>query len=418
MFRSWFDLSHDPVERRRHLSTAACFLLVATNVVALLILAAASPYTGDSETLPTGYLALGLFGCSFLLSATIVPLAVLRAQDRLKDYLRVSLVGPVVSTPLTVIAVVYLDFGARGWLGANLIGALLTMPVGIYALRDQWTRKVSTTHLRSLISWTLPLVPHGVSHWALVTSDRLILIRSVSLKDVGVYNVGYQAGMIVGLLITALNNVVMTEYGRAVADARLRARLPRIVTYQTAVVAGLGLATALLGPPLVTLLLPAQFIDAGRVIPWVGLGYTFFGWYLIPADRIIILAGDVKHVWVATAAAATTSVCLNVIFVPHGGILAAAIVTAASYLLLLCGISLYAWLHHPSHGAYEWKWLGLIAAGSGLIYGLAVLTSPEAAVGALATRAVWLVGCGIALYCLVRRHVRRVPVNPAEAQRP
>lgn len=407
VFRSWYALSATPLERRRHLSTAASFLLLASNAVALLILVTASRYTNHSDALPTSYLALGLFACSMLLSATIVPLAVLRAQDRLRDYLRVSLVGPAVSVPLTLVAVVWLDLGARGWLGANLIGALLTMPVALHALRDQWTVKLSKVHLRSLISWTVPLVPHGVSHWSLVTSDRLILARSVSLKDLGVYNVGYQAGMIVALLITALNNVVMNEYGRAVTDNQMRGRLPRIVSYQTAIVTGLGLTAALLGPPLLTLLLPTQYGDAGQVLPWVALGYVFFGWYLVPANRIVILAGDVRRLWVASAAAAITSVSLNVAFVPRGGMMAAAVVTAVSYLVLFSSLSLYAWRRHPSDSAYEWRWLGLIVGGAVFTYVLAVLTSPGTAVGDFLTRLSWLSGCIIVLYCLARHHLRR-----------
>jgi len=372
-------------------------------MLALLALALALPYTTSSDKLPTTYLALALFASAVLISATVVPLGVLRAQDRLRDFMRVSLVGPTISIPLTVVAVVGLDLGARGWLAANLIGSLATLPVAACALREHWTRRLSRRHLRSLVAWIVPFVPHGIAHWTLAASDRVILAAYVSLTDLGVYNVGYQLALSLALLYAALNNVFSTDYGRAINDAVERSRLPRLVTYQVLVTAGLGLVVALLAPPAIAVLLPDQFEAAGKVVPWVALGYVFYGLYYVPMNRIVILRGDVGRVWVPTSIAAVANVGLNLAFVPSGGILAAAMSTAGSYLVLLVVMSLYSKRYHPMPGGIEWRIIALILGGLGALYGFAVLTSPQDPAFVLGWRLACLVACCVAVMCLGRR---------------
>ena len=396
VFRSWFALADDHQERRRYVSTAAISLLLLPNALAVLVVLLALPYTTGSDKLPTSYLALALFAGSVVISTTVVPLSVLRAQDRLRDFVRVSLVGPAISVPVSVVAVIGFDLGARGWLAANIIGGLATLPFAAVALRDQWRPGVSRRHLRSLAAWALPSVPHGLAHWTLATSDRIILASWVTLSQLGVYNVGYQFALVLPLLYTAMNNAFSSDYGRAITDTAHRSRLPRLVTYQIFLTVAFGLIISLLAPPLIAVTLPEQFQAAQRIVPWIALGYIFFGLYFIPMNRIVILGGDVSRSWVPTSIAAIVNVLLNLAFVPGGGILAAAIITAVSYLVMLAMMSLYAWRYHPMQGGIEWRIVLGALGGLGLVYVVAVVASPGDATLALCWRSACVLACGIA----------------------
>ena len=291
VFRSWFALADDHQERRRYVSTAAISLLLLPNALAVLVVLLALPYTTGSDKLPTSYLALALFAGSVVISTTVVPLSVLRAQDRLRDFVRVSLVGPAISVPVSVVAVIGFDLGARGWLAANIIGGLATLPFAAVALRDQWRPGVSRRHLRSLAAWALPSVPHGLAHWTLATSDRIILASWVTLSQLGVYNVGYQFALVLPLLYTAMNNAFSSDYGRAITDTAHRSRLPRLVTYQIFLTVAFGLIISLLAPPLIAVTLPEQFQAAQRIVPWIALGYIFFGLYVHTNEQDRYLGG-------------------------------------------------------------------------------------------------------------------------------
>lgn len=412
VFRSWYVLADDEIERRRYLSTAAFAVLAVTNALALLAVVLALPYTAASSTLPTSYLALALFGSAMVISVSVIPLGVLRAQDRLRAFLRVSLIGPITSTPLMIIAVVGLDMGARGWLLANLIGAFITLPFATLALREQWTSRLSRKHLRDLVAWAVPFIPHGVAHWTLATSDRMILASFVSITQLGVYNIGYQLAMGLSLLYTALNNVVSSNYGRAIGDAVQRARLSRLVSYQVLVTVGLGLFVALLTPPAMALLLPPEFDAAQEVVPWVALGYVFFGLYLVPMNIIVILGGDTKLVWLPTSIAAVTNVSLNLLLVPSGGIVAAAINTAASYLVMLVTMSLYGCRYHPLPGGVAWRKLLLALGAAAAVYAFAVAMSPEDSARALVWRSACLVPCGVGGFWYAMRVAKAASAGP------
>ena len=71
------------------------------------------------------------------MAATTVPLALLRAQQRLRDYIVVSSCLAGATAVLTVTLVVVLDRGVTGWLlamiGANfatLVAAVVVVPWG------------------------------------------------------------------------------------------------------------------------------------------------------------------------------------------------------------------------------------------------------------------------------------------------
>jgi O-antigen/teichoic acid export membrane protein len=101
--------------------------------------------------------------------------------------------------------------------------------------------------------------------------------------------------------------------------------------------------------------LPPSYALAAQIIPPVALGFVFFGWYLIPMDTIVLVAGRTRWIFICTAAAAATNVMLNLLLVPTFGVMAAAINTAIGYAVLLAFVVLYGRSQPSSRVAYDWR---------------------------------------------------------------
>ena len=393
IFRTYFRLAGDPRERDSFISTLAVFLFVVPTLLTVAVMLTVLPFIDNWNALPTEFALIGLLATSTYVSATVLPLALLRAEERLGDYLKITAFHLITYTGLTVILVVGFDAGVRGWLISYLVTSILLFPIGIAVSRRYWTTRLSPRHLLAALAFGLPLVPHLFAHWGLSLSDRAILSAWVDASELGVYNLGYQIGASASLFIVAMNRSILPAYGRALTNQAARLSLTRLVTYQVLLVAFAGLATALLGPPAVRFVMPETYSRAADVIPWIALGSVFYGLYVIPMNTVSMIAGETRWVWLATLLAATVNVTLNLLFVPVWGIMAAAINTVIGYAVLFLIIGTYAQWRHGGVLAYEWRRIGVGLGLAGAIYVAAVMTTPGSGeLGGLSAlgRACWL----------------------------
>jgi O-antigen/teichoic acid export membrane protein len=202
---------------------------------------------------------------------------------------------------------------------------------------------------------------------------------------VGIYGLAYQLTAVVTVLAVAVNQAVMPRYARATSPA-LTAELRTLVTSQALVIGFVGLSTAVLGPPLVHLILPPSYQMAAEIVPPIALGFVFFGWYLIPMDSIVLVAGRTRWIFVCTLVAAGTNIALNLVLIPRFGVMAAAVNTAVGYAVLLVLVMLFSWRQTDSRPPIDWPPILLGCGTIAVAYALAVLVTPEPNLLALTTR--------------------------------
>lgn len=386
VFRSYVRLRDQPVEQTRFINTVGAFVLVVPLVVAVVAAVGLSSPMEAWFNVPRSGVALGFVGAALAIAATVVPLAVLRAQERLRDYVRLSGVQVLVTVGLTFGFVVILRWGVLGWMLALACSAGILLLRGLAVLGHRWSRDLDPRHLAAALAFGLPMVPHALAHWGLSLSDRAILAAFLDSAEVGIYYVAYQFGMPISVIAIALTQAVQPLYAEAsLADDR-HPELARSASHQVVTTGFLTMAVALLGPPAVLGFLPGSYAAAAPLIPWIALGHGLFGLYFVPMNAITLLSGRNQWVWIVTVTAALANVGLNLLFVPRIGATAAAVNTAVGYAILLVGVSVY--MHRIVDQPVRFEWsrisLGLIIIVAAAI--AAVVISPVDPVLALLTR--------------------------------
>ena len=197
-------------------------------------------------------------------------------------------------------------------------------------------------NIREVLAFGIPLIPHAFAHWGLAVSDRAVLGAFLPASVVGTYYVAYLAVLPVSLTGIAISQATQPLYPPAAASSAARLRLGRVVAVHFAAVAFVAIAVALLGPPLIVLLLPGEFAQAAAFTPWLAAGAGLFGLYLLPMSVVTLVMGRTNRVWLITSGAAALNVSLNLLLVPQLGAVAAAINTVAGYAVLLAGVTVYA----------------------------------------------------------------------------
>jgi O-antigen/teichoic acid export membrane protein len=243
--------------------------------------------------------------------------------------------------------------------------------------------------VRGAVRFGTTLVPHAFALWALLLIDRAVLIGLVSARELGIYSLAATVGVPVAIAVQSLNQAMMPAYANAGINSGQRDHLSDLIVVQITGVLVICLAGALLGGPLLQIMAPATYGSAAPLVAWIVLGYVFLGLYFVPMNGITLGAGRSGFVWTVSALGAATNVALLVIFVPRGGITAAAIASAGAYAVLLVAIAVYA--RRPENPA-RYRWSHLVPAGAvaGAVYVAARLTTPDTGAISLAVRGTWI----------------------------
>lgn len=387
-FRCYFALRDDRERQRRFVTTAWIFLLVVPPAAAALITLAAAPVLADNDVVPVGELALAMAGAAVFVSATVVPLAFLRAEERLRDFVVLTATTAITTAAFTLIAVVPLDGGVAGWLIAVVAANVVTLGVSVRVMPLRLSTGLDRTLLLGALAVGLPLVPHVLSHWGLGISNRVVLSGIVSTSEVGIYALAANIALPVAIVMQSMGNAVMPTYARASSGATELTALRGVMIVQFLVVLAITTLGTLLGPIAVRYLAPPEYSAAAELVPWITLGYGLLGLYFLPMNAVVLTEGRTGKVWIVTLGAAGINLVCLLLLVPPLGLVGAAMSVTIGYLFLLFGVAIYS--NGPGNPVrYEWGRLvrGVLVCAA--IYAAAVATSDADTVMDACIRAGW-----------------------------
>jgi len=347
VFRQFFALKHDETTRRTFLSTVGTFALVVPTLITLVLAAMSVIFVSSGSTLDRFALGIGFLAAGSMVFGSVIVLPLLRVERRLGPFVAFSSLSIFSTVILTMIFVVGFKWVPSGWFLAQLVGALIALPYGLKIFKPHWTPRLDGVVLKEALRFGTPLVPHQVAHWSLSIADRAILSFFVSPALVGIYSMGYQITSVMGNVLTSANQTLMPEYASMVGrNNQSNGLLRRSATFQLVFSAFLAVGASLVLPPVMRLILPPEYGAAAELVPWIALGYFFFGAYYVPMNMLTLVNGDTKWNWVFTVLAGAIASGLNFFLIPVWGIKAAAIITACGYAFLFTLLSVYGHLKH------------------------------------------------------------------------
>jgi O-antigen/teichoic acid export membrane protein len=397
--RSYFHSAADPKRRQDQIDSVWRFLVIYPLIASLALAAAVWPFLGSGKSISGLDFSLMLFASAVNTTATTLPLAVLRARQDLRGYLWITGITALGTPAVTAVLVVVLHGGVRGWFLALLLVNLAALVTAMFVMPWRPQRHINWRIVRGGVLFSLPLIPHFISSWALQLADRLVIAGIVSSAQLGIYSLASNLGSPILMLVQALNQGFIPSYAKAGAESGHENELYNVVTLQITAVVGLTLAGAMLGMSAVSLLTPHSYHSAAPLVPWIVLGYGFVGVYYVPMSGATVGAGRRNFAWVASAASAATNIALLVLFVPRYGVHAAAVASAIGYLVLL--VLMVIWAHARNNPVkYDWLQIGPVILLGVLAYVGATFTAPQGPLAAIGVQLAWLLAFASAVVVL------------------
>lgn len=262
---------------------------------------------------------------------------------RYSSFLKISAFNAVANMGISVLLImtVFRNDRATGRILGNVIPVTVIACVIIWYFWRKAAPRFDLKYTKFAVSYSLPLIPHGISQVILAQFDRIMIKELIGPSQAGIYSFAYNIFSIINVTSNSLDNV----WGPWFYERMEQKDYGSIKKYSSKYAFGMlmfSVMVMLAAPELVKILGAREYWDAMySVIPIVIGGYFMF-LYTLPSSVEYYYA-KTKFIAIGTGMAALINIVLNVIFIRQFGYLAAAYTTLVTYLLYFVFHYLIAW---------------------------------------------------------------------------
>jgi len=247
----------------------------------------------------------------------------------------------IMKTCIEIALIVFFSFSGYGLYGvlfSIIINESITLLIMLFFIFSYaGIKKPDFSLLKPYLVFGLPLIPITLARFVIDSSDRYVIGFYMGAEKVGIYSAAYGIGIIPLVLSTYLVYVLgPTVYN--LYDNGLIEKTRMYLSYSWKYLLMLSIPSAfglsILSKPLLQNMTTSTFVSDGvYIIPLVVLCIVFWGMEQIFGVSLLIFKRR-KIFVIAFICGAVTNFVLNILLVPHYGIIAAAITTLVAYILI------------------------------------------------------------------------------------
>lgn len=323
--RKYYDFD-DPDNHIGEFITSCLLLLIASTLLVLLVVVPLSPWISELLGLSRQWVVVGvgLAFCNFLISLRMGQWQV--RKEPLK-YGAFQISRSILDVSLSLTLVVLLTLGVTGRITGMTFTAGVFAVIALILLYQDGLIKKSwrPEYIKEAASFGVPLIPHIMGGFLLMTVDRAVIGSVLGLDAAGYYMVAAQIAGILGIALDSVNKAyVPWLFEKLKRDEETEKLIVVKVTYVyyaiLLFIAALGFAA---GGWFLLLVAGQNYEPAAQIVAWLILGKTFHGFYLM-VTNYIFYAKKTKYLAYSTIFAGILNIVLMLQFLKYFGILGAA----------------------------------------------------------------------------------------------
>jgi len=311
------------------------FILMASTITVAMLMTVFGSQVSKISQVPAGWLwaVVVVSACQFLIS---IYLVLLQGQVKPLSYGSFQILQTALNVGVSLYLVIGMGMGWRGSvLGQVTAFVIFACIAFVSLLRNGWLRfRIEPAYIKQALKFGVPLIPHAFSGFLMSMTDRIFITNMVGIADTGIYSVGNQVGMIIGLLAASFNTAYVPWLFQRLNrnDEGMKRKIVHLTYYYYAVILAGALVLALGAPLFMRLFVGASFAGATAYIVWFALANAFNGMYLMVTNYIFYT--EKTHLLATvTFATAALSIPLTYLMIRHFGAIGAAQAATVTFFL-------------------------------------------------------------------------------------
>jgi len=264
---------------------------------------------------------------------SVVVMAQLRLHQRSGIYAILTVTGLLIGVFFNVYFVAIMRRNVEGLVLAGLLTAVVSSLLQAIFFIRQLKPVFDFVILRRLLVFGVPLVPFGIMQFMMMSGNRYFLNYYATTSDVGLFSLGYQFGMIVYFLISAVQFAWPPQLYSIAKQPNAEQVLSKMLTYYLVVVGYICIALSVLAKDLLAIIATPSFYPAHSVVPLVAFSMLAYG-VMFMTNSGLEVKNKTKYMNYSIIAAITLNVGLNLWLIPLFGMIGAAWASFLSYVIL------------------------------------------------------------------------------------
>lgn len=347
-------------DRKTVVSTTVVVLLVTSLTTTILILMFSEQLSLWIMKSP-GYVSYMKIAAFILLFDALGNLGylILRAEERSILFSIFRIARFLLEMGFNIYFVVFQKAGVMGILYTFLIASFLNLLAMLPILWPYLGLRFKPQLAKQMLSFGLPLLPHGLAYATIEMIDRFLLPELLDKDALGVYGANYKFGILLLFLVNAFKTAWQPFFLKIAKQNNAREIYSRVLTY---FVIGAGLIVLFGSLFLENLLrirwfgefyfLNPPFWGGISIIPIILVSYIFYGIYVILTPGFYITKKS-NYMILFTGSGALVNIVSNLYLLPRMGFEGAAWATLISYLAMALSIYVISNRIYPIH--IEWR---------------------------------------------------------------
>lgn len=217
-------------------------------------------------------------------------------------------------------------------LGAMIPTLVVALVVYIYlARRGRWC--IQRQHVRYSLEFGVPLIPHNLSHMVLSSADKIMINSMISASASGIYSLVYTLGMMIQVVLEAMNNVYAPWLFRQLKQGK-KDDVCYVQKYYLLLYCAVTIGVLTISPEIIKIVGSEAYWEGIPMVMWVVYA-TFINFTYTLYVNVEFFYKRTMLISTGTIIAAIVNVVLNGMFLKQYGYLFGAISTLISYVALL-----------------------------------------------------------------------------------
>jgi O-antigen/teichoic acid export membrane protein len=365
--RFYFD-DKDPAHRRdviTHVFYVKCLYpaLLLGGLIALMPWISSAIMGGDGYTI---YFDIGV-ATLFFTNLSDLPFTLMRLEHRPWTFTSFTVARVLIQVPMAVVFLAVFDWGPAGYLGANLVTAVIlniaALPFYAPRLRFLWDRPL----MRSMLAFAIPAMFTAISFFFLKLSDRFFLLNYQGIAVVGLYTVATSLSQPLYIVGMAFRMAwPQWHYAKLNEPEKHKHMVSRSSTYFMAFNGALLVLIGFYLPLVIHVLLNEDFWSVGPTTFVLTLSVALYNLYFIFWIGANVAKKN-RLIPVITIVASAVNIGLNFLLVPQYGMWAAAWTHTLGFGILAVLVYFVSNRYYPI--PYEWRRLVIVALATALTLG-------------------------------------------------
>ena len=286
----------------------------------------------------------------FAQSFTLINLVLWQAEQNPKSYAIYQLSFMLINTLFVLLFVVYYKLGWEGQLIGQTLAVFIFFILSLLFIfkRGYLGFSMNLDYVKDALKFGVPLIPHTLSGWFKTGVDRIFITSFVGTTATGIYALGYQLGMILGILAIAFNQAFSPWLYKKLTNITEESKYILVKYTYLYFLSILLLAwfISYIMPWFIINFIDIKYVSSIELIPWIVFGYAFQGMYFMVVNYIFFMKKTVPL-------AITTFICgvlhalLSYFLIKNYASLGAAYATTISYFLTFVAVWILSYKTYP-----------------------------------------------------------------------